>query len=119
MTANPFEAYGIDYDDALDRFGGNIQLFKRLAGKYADDSHFIGMEAALEAGDYDQAYRAAPALKGVSGNLSFARLYNLTSQICHALREGSPDTAVNLLADTADAHRKALEAAVAFRNGQL
>lgn len=119
MTENPFEAYGIDYDDALDRFGGNVALFKRLAGKYADDSHFIGMEAALEAGDYDQAYREAHALKGVSGNLSFARLYNLTSQICHALREGSPETAMGLLADTAEAHRKALEAALAFREGKL
>ena len=119
MATNPFEAYGIDYDDALDRFGGNIELFKRLASKYANDSHFVGMVAALEAGDYEQAYRDAHALKGVSGNLSFSQLYNLTSQICFALREGNPETAISLLPDTAEAHRKALDAAIAIRAGKL
>ena len=119
MDAKAWEAYGIDHEDALDRFGGNIELFRRLAGKYADDSHFVGLKAALAAGDYDQAYREAHALKGVAGNLSFKQLYQLMSQICHALREGSPETATHLMPDAAEAHRKAREAALAFQEGLL
>ncbi|MBQ9955736.1 MAG: Hpt domain-containing protein [Eggerthellaceae bacterium] len=119
MTAEAFSPYGIDYEDALDRFGGNLDLYRRLAGKYAANEHFIGMDAALEAGDWDQAYREAHALKGVAGNLSFSRLYDLASQICHALREGSPETAARLLPDARDAHEKARAAARAFQEGQL
>ncbi len=119
MSAEAFAKHGIDYDDALDRFGGNLALYRRLVGKYLNDAHFAGMEAAVEVGDWDQAYREAHALKGVAGNLSFTRLYNLTSQICHALREGSPDTAQSLMADAKDAHKQALEAALAFQEGRL
>ena len=119
MDANALAAYGIDYDDALDRFGGNAGLFKRLACKYETDSHFVGMEAAFAAGDYEEAYREAHALKGVAGNLSFARLHNLAGQICRALREGSLETAEKLLPDTADAHKQALAAVSAMREGGL
>ena len=119
MDAKAWEAYGIDHEDALDRFGGNSALFRRLAGKYADDGHFAALEAAMAAGDYDQAYREAHALKGVAGNLSFARLYDLMSQIAHALREGSPETAERLMPDAAEAHTQARAAALAFQEGSL
>ena len=37
----------IDYDEALDRFGGNSALYKRLASKFTEDPHFADMEEAL------------------------------------------------------------------------
>lgn len=119
MSTYDYAAYGIDFEDALDRFGGNAALYKRLAAKYANDEHFVGMEAAMAAGDYEQAYRDAHALKGVAGNLSFKHLYDLATQACHALREGSPETAETLMGDLADAHKKALAGAIAFQEGRL
>ena len=119
MEASALTAYGIDYDDALDRFGGNVELFKRLTCKYEADNHFVSMEAAFAAGDYEQAYREAHALKGVAGNLSFVRLYHLAGQICHALRNGSPEIAEKLVPDAADAHKQALAVACAIREGKL
>ena len=33
-------ARGVDYHDAMRRFDGNEALYRRLAGKFADDPHF-------------------------------------------------------------------------------
>lgn len=80
------EEAGIDYADALERFGGNEALYARLAAKYAGDPHFAALEEALVAGDTERAFSEAHALKGVAGNLSFATLYNTASKACEDLR---------------------------------
>ena len=67
--------HGIDYADALDRFGGNGALYERLARKYAEDPHFDRLVRALGEGDAAAAYHEAHSLKGVAGNLSFADLH--------------------------------------------
>lgn len=102
-------AYGIDYPDAMDRFGGNEPLFKRLALKYLDDAHFVNFKAAMEVQDYEEAYRQAHSLKGVAGNLSLKRLYDMSSMICKELREGEPRAAEKLLPDVENAHEAALK----------
>lgn len=63
---------GIDYAEAMERFGGNESLFVRLASKYASDPHFDALEAAMVSGDAAAAEREAHSLKGVAGNLSRA-----------------------------------------------
>lgn len=78
--------YGIDYAEAMERFGGNEVLFVRLASKYADDPHFDALEAAMTSGDTAAAEREAHSLKGVAGNLSFVSLYDLAARITDALR---------------------------------
>lgn len=103
------QPYGIDYADAMDRFGGNSALFKRIAAKYLQDDHFVSLKAALETQDYEEAYRHAHALKGVTGNLSIKRLYDISSMICKNLREGEPQAAEKLLPDAEEAHEAALE----------
>lgn len=108
-TMENIASYGIDYDDAMDRFGGNVDLYKRLALKYLDDAHFAGCVAAMTVGDYDQAYREAHSLKGVAGNLSFSHLYDVASMICKDLREGEPVSASRLLPDLEAAHQRIRE----------
>lgn len=103
------QPYGIDYADAMDRFGENAALFKRIASKYLQDEHFVSFKAALEAQDYEEAYRHAHALKGVAGNLSLKRLYDISGMICKDLREGEPQAAEKLLPDAQDAHEAALK----------
>ena len=78
--------YGIDYAEAMERFGGNEALFVRLASKYANDPHFDRLETAMASGDTAAAEREAHSLKGVAGNLSFVRLYDLAARITDALR---------------------------------
>ena len=100
--------YGIDYDDALDRFGGNAALYKRLALKYPADTHYAGLTAALEAGDYEEAYAQAHSLKGVAGNLSLAALYHAAARVSDALREGEVELACAQMPEVAAAHERAL-----------
>ncbi len=96
MTANlraALSSYGIDYDDAMDRFGGNAELFFRLARKYLDGDNYARLVSAMEMHDFDEAYRQAHSLKGVAGNLSFTKLYNIAAEIVSNLREGESSTA--------------------------
>ena len=53
---------GIDYAEAMDRFGGNEALYRRLAVKFLDDQHVEALEKALEANDAEQAFRETSRL---------------------------------------------------------
>uniref|UniRef100_A0A7C9JDK0 Hpt domain-containing protein n=1 Tax=Muribaculaceae bacterium Z82 TaxID=2304548 RepID=A0A7C9JDK0_9BACT len=102
----------IDYDEALDRFGGNSALYKRLASKFTEDPHFADMEEALARNDAEEAYRAAHALKGVSGNLSFSELYSIAGSMSALLRDGDKETAAELLPSAKQAYVRVLDALV-------
>lgn len=91
MTAESIEVLtsnGVDYQEAMERFCGNAALYERLALKFLNDPHFNELEAALAAGQLDEAYRAAHSLKGVAGNLSFRDLYQAACRVSDALHAG-------------------------------
>lgn len=75
--------YGIDYAEAMERFCGNESLFARIA---------------------------AHSLKGVAGNLSFVRLYDLAARVTDALRANDIDSARTLMPDLRESHVAVLEA---------
>ena len=85
--------HGINYTEAMDRFGGNEALFVRLATKFLNDTHFSALEAALAEGDAEEAHRQAHSLKGVAGNLSFDELYREMSFVSDTLRQGNVNEA--------------------------
>lgn len=101
--------YGIDYDDALDRFGGNAALYRKLALKYLDNAHYAALIAAMEAGDFDEAYSQAHSLKGVAGNLSLRDLYLAAGTVSDALRNGETTRAEAHLPAVEQAHKRALK----------
>lgn len=102
--------YGIDYAEAMERFGGNEVLFVRLASKYADDPHFDALEAAMASGDTAAAEREAHSLKGVAGNLSFVSLYDLAARITDALRADDFESARTLMPELRESHEAVVEA---------
>lgn len=110
VDAADLKRYGIDYEDALDRFGGNAALYARLATRYADDGHFAALEQALDARDAKTAESEAHALKGVAGNLSFTELYTHAKAINDALRAGDIERAARLLPTARHAHERVREA---------
>ena len=85
--------HGINYVEAMDRFGGNEALFVRLATKFLNDTHFSSLETALAEGDTEEAHRQAHSLKGVAGNLSFDELYREISFMSDTLRQGDANEA--------------------------
>lgn len=88
------ESTVINYEEAMDRFGGNKELYLRLASKFADDPHHARLKAALADSDIETAYRAAHSLKGVAGNLSFTDLYTVAARVSDALHSADVDTAM-------------------------
>lgn len=111
--------YGIDYEDAMERVGGSADFFEKLAAKYLDDTHFVDLEAAMDVKDFDAAYEAAHALKGVSGNLSMTDLYKASAAVSDALFQGEYQAAATLMPQVKDAHLKALEGVEKWQNGEL
>ena len=107
--ADKLAPYGIDWADAEDRFDGNVDLYKRMALKYENDGHLVALEAAMDVKDYDEAHKQAHALKGVAGNLSFAKLFELAAVISDALKEGEPQAAAERMGALAEAHATVLE----------
>lgn len=112
MRREALEAAGMDVGGALTRLMGSEALLERLLGKFAADDGCARLVAAAEKDDAEAALEAAHALKGVSGNLSMTRLYELTSRQCELIRGGDWPAARALVGDVVAA-RDALLAAIA------
>lgn len=82
------EAAGIDVDDALGRFLQNEALMMKFLGRFPADTSFSRLQEAMERGDAAQAFEAAHTLKGVTGNLSLKRLYQVLIPMVEELRAG-------------------------------
>ena len=64
--AEALKRNGINYDEAMERFGGNAALYERLALKFLDDAHFAALEQALAASATSQRRRRSwipPAMR--------------------------------------------------------
>lgn len=99
---------GVDYEDAMARFGGNSAIFVRILKKFADDKSFQELSEAVRAKDAKGAELAVHSLKGVSGNLSLMRLHKLCAELNQAYRDGRPELEDELFPRIAD------EYAIAF-----
>ena len=78
-----------DYQDVLGRLYSEA-LVQRFVGK------FQLLESSLKAENYEEAFRAAHTLKGVTQNLSFTKLYHSSHAITEALRAKDYDLAKEL-----------------------
>lgn len=117
--ADKLAPYGIDYVDAMDRFGDNAELYERLALKYLNDTHLVSLQAAIEAHEFSDGYSEAHALKGVAGNLSFADLFKTAALVSDALYAGESDAAIDYLPQVEAAHKLVIEGLEAWQNGEL
>ena len=113
QLADKLRPFGIDYVDAMDRFGDNAELYERLALKYLDDGHLVALQAAMEA------YSQAHALKGVAGNLSFKDLYECAALVSDALYAGEYEAAAKHLPEVERAHALVVEGLEDWRDGTL
>lgn len=103
MNLEVLRAGGVDVDAALARMMGSEALLGRLLGKFTADQSCARFEEAAAADDSEAGLDAAHALKGVSGNLSMTRVFELTSRICELIRAGEWPAARALAADLREA----------------
>lgn len=83
----------IDVDTALKRVGGNMDLFKRLLGRFVAGNNFEALDNALKGGDSEESARLAHTLKGVSSNLSLDKVAALSASIEQLIKGGADYTA--------------------------
>ena len=85
MTAKEaYESVDSNYDNVLKRLGSEAMI-KRFAVKFLDDPTFNELEQALEAGNGEDAFRAAHTMKGIC-NLGFDKLYEVSAALTEQLR---------------------------------
>ena len=75
-----YAALGGDYQEVLGRLCSEA-LVRRFVGKFLSDQSFQLLDTALSAGNYEEAFRAAHTLKGVTQNLSFTKLYQSATKL--------------------------------------
>ena len=101
------------YEEVLGRLYSEA-LVQKFVGKFLTDKSFQLLEDSLKAEDYEEAFRAAHTLKGVTQNLSFTRLYRSSHEITEALRTKNYDLALQLLPQVEDDYTRTAAAIHAF-----
>ena len=109
-----YQSLGGDFVSVQQRLP-SVNLIRRFITKFLDDGSFAELCHHVDAGDRQEAFRAAHTLKGVCANLGFNRLMSSASSLTELLRSegtGIPQEAFALLeqvkadyAVTADAIR--------------
>lgn len=80
------EENGADVETTLRRFVGNDAIYVKFLKKFPDDPNYEKLGENIEAGDFEEAYKCAHALKGVVGNLGLTPIYERVSKLVEELR---------------------------------
>ena len=86
LTIEKLKDYGADVEEGLKRCVNNQAFYLNMVEKAAGDSTFEKLLAAMNAGQLEEAFEAAHALKGVYGNLAIKPLYEPVSELTEFLR---------------------------------
>ena len=81
---NKYEQHGINYQEAMNRFFQDEDLYVSFLKKFPNDPSYNELIHALNKYDFVHAFEAAHKLKGVTGNLSLKTLY---SNVCILVEE--------------------------------
>ena len=86
LTIDKLRESGADVDSGLARCMGMEAFYLSLVEKSLQDKNFEVLKESIAAKDYDTAFEAAHALKGVLGNLSLEPMYTKMCEITELLR---------------------------------
>ena len=89
-----YDQMGADYKSVYERLGNNEQLVEHFFQRFAQDMSFAALKEAREKQDQEAAFRAVHTLKGICINLGLTNLYQVSSDLTEALRNGKPDPEV-------------------------
>ena len=88
ITLETLKEYGADTDEALARCMNNEGFYLMLVGKSLNDANYEKLKEMIKAKNFDEAFSAAHALKGVVTNLSLTPLAEPIIEITEGLRAG-------------------------------
>lgn len=84
-----YDAVGADYNDASNRLLDDARI-KKYVLKYVEQTELADLEKALKEERWEDAFRNAHNIKGISLNLSLTNLHDPSSELCEMLRNGKP-----------------------------
>lgn len=100
---------GGDYEGVMGRLRSERMVQKFVLKFLADGSYDLLLSSAAAA-DWQEAFRAAHTIKGVCQNLGFTVLYQSSSQLSEALRNGFTPEAPALAEQVAVDYKQTVEA---------
>ena len=83
--AECFRRFGGDYEETKKRLYTD-ELVTRMLLKFLEDPNYKRLSHALEEEDFEDAFEAVHALKGVSRNLGFSKLATSSDALTELLR---------------------------------
>lgn len=89
MDANfrkQLEENGADVDMTLKRFMGNESIYMKFIMKFLDDKSYESIKENLEGKNYEEVFKSAHTLKGVTANLGLDPINAVASEMCEFLR---------------------------------
>lgn len=88
MKLERLKASGIDYEDGLERFSGNSQLYEKYLKKFLANSTYEEMREAACNGELERAFENAHKLKAFIGSLSMNHFYEEIRALTEEFRAG-------------------------------
>ncbi|MDY5846617.1 MAG: Hpt domain-containing protein [Bariatricus sp.] len=107
-----YQEIGGNYESVLKRFM-SPNLVKKFIGKFLDDGSYDALCKEMDAGNREEAFRAAHTLKGVCQNLGLGRLSvssGLITDILRVPQDIIPEEAVVLMETVKNDYRKTVDA---------
>lgn len=79
----------IDLDTALARVRGNKTIYRKMLQLFTSSTEFAALDEALAAKDNEKIDTVAHAIKGMTGNLGFTPLFDVSSALMQEARQGT------------------------------
>lgn len=111
-----YTALGGDYEDAKGRLRSD-RLVQKFVLKFLLDGSFDLLCKSMEAGSYEEAFRASHTIKGMCQNLSFTTLQESSSQLTESLRGGRTPESAGLLAKVEEDYQRTAGAIRSYKEG--
>ncbi len=105
-----------DYHGTLARLCSE-KLVEKFALKFLADDSYTNLEEFMEEGNYNEAFRAAHTLKGVSLNLGFTKLYEVSEALTEALRGGQEPQNEDLLKKVGEEYQRTVSVLQELQHG--
>ena len=109
-----YAAIGGDFEGVKGRLPSE-KFIQKYVLKFLDDGSYDLLVRSMEAGNYEEAFRAAHTIKGVCSNLAFNVLGKSSSELSEALRHGYTPEADGLADQVKEDYRKTTDAIRAFQ----
>lgn len=109
MDFSLLKQIGINTDSAVERFMGNEALYVKMLKKFLDDRTFEKLAEAVSQNSGKEALEASHTLKGICGNLSIEKLFDLFSNQVVLMRADKWDEAYAMMTGITETYNNVTE----------